>query len=124
MERLRFNSVFISFLSVYLFSFCAHSFAAETGWFRGKGYYKPYVKVENFLNRQVLFITKDGKVYTGRCKKEKGFYNFCYIVPGKKFRSIDGGITYIVLKIDGYYPPRVIEYGTIDNFNVKLKEDK
>jgi len=100
------------------------SFAAETGWFRTKNYYKPYVKVENFFKRQVLFITRDGKVYTGRCRKDRGFHNYCHIVPAKKFKSVDGGITYIVLKVDGYYSPRIIEYGTIDNFNVKLRDEK
>ena len=124
MEKLKFNNFLISLLFICLFSFYASSFAAETGWFRVENYYRPYVKVENFLNKQVLFITNDGIVYTGRCRKKKAFYNYCYIVPGKKFKSVDGGITYIVLKIDGYYSPRVIEYGTIDNFNVKLKEDK
>jgi hypothetical protein len=124
MEKLKFNNFLASLLFVCFFSFCTPSFAAETGWFRVENYYRPYVKVENFLNKQVLFITNDGLVYTGRCRKKKAFYNYCYIVPGKKFKSVDGGITYIVLKIDGYYSPRVIEYGTIDNFNVKLKDEK
>ena len=124
MEKLKFNNLFISFFLVCFFSFCVRSLAAETGWFRTGNYYRPYVKVENFLNKQVLFITNKGTVYTGRCRKKKTFYNYCYIVPGKKFTSVDGGITYVVLKVDGYYPPRVVEYGIIDNFNVKLKDEK
>jgi len=124
MERLKFNNFSIFLLLVCLFSFYARSFATETGWFRAENYYKPYVKVENFLNKQVLFITKDGKVYTGRCRRKRGFHNYCYIVPMKKFKSVDGEMTYIVLKIDGYYSPRVIEYGMIDNFNVKLRDEK
>jgi len=124
MEKLKFSNFFVFLQFVCFFSFCMPSFAAETGWFRAENYYRPYVKVENFLNKQVLFITKDGKVYTGRCKKKKGFHNYCYIVPMKKFRSVDGGITYIVLKVDGYYSPRVTEYGMIDNFNVRLKDEK
>ena len=124
MGKLRFNNFLFFLLTICLSPFCMLSFAAETGWFRTKNYYKPYVKVENFLRRQVLFITRDGKVYTGRCRKERGFHNYCRIVPAKKFKSIDGGITYIVLKVDGYYSPRIIEYGTIDNFNVKLRDEK
>ena len=123
MGKLRFSNVFL-LLILCLSTFCVSSLAAETGWFRTKNYYKPYVRVENFLKRQVLFITRDGKVYTGRCRKEKGFHNYCHIVPAKKFKAVDGGITYIVLRIDGYYPPRIIEYGMINNFNVKLKDEK
>ncbi len=124
MGKLKFNSFFVFLLFICFLYFCNYSFGAETGWFRVENYYQPYVKVENFLNKQVLFITNKGTVYTGRCKKKRAFYNYCYIVPGKKFKSVDGGITYIVLKIEGYYPPRVIEYGIIDNFNVKLKDKK
>ena len=119
MGKLRFSSLLIALtLSTSPLS------AAESGWFRTPNYFKPFVKVENFKDRQVLFITNEGRVYTGRCRKRKGFYNYCYVVPGKKFSSIDGGITFIVLKVDGFYPPRVLEYGVVDNFNVKLKDEK
>ena len=117
-------SRFFFLLVIYLSFSHIPSLSAETGWFRLENYYKPYVKVENFLNKQVLFVTNDGRVYIGRCRKRKAFYSFCYIIPGKKFKSLDGGITYIVLKVDGYYPPRVIEYGTIDNFNVILNNGR
>jgi len=116
MQRLRFSSFYLMFLFLVVFSFPALS--AESGWFRMGSFFKPFVKVENFANKQVIFVTRDGRVYSGKCKREKKFFNSCYIVPYKKFNSVDGGITYIVLKVDGYYPPRVVEYGTVDNFNV------
>jgi hypothetical protein len=123
MEKLKFSRFFL-FLVICFSLFHIPSLSAETGWFRLGNYYKPYVKVENFPNKQVLFVTNDGKVYIGRCGKRKAFYSHCYIIPGKKFKSLDGGITYIVLKVDGYYPPRVIEYGSIDNFNVILNNGR
>ena len=123
MGKLKFSKFFF-LLVIYLSFSHIPSLSAETGWFRLGNYYKPYVKVENFLNKQVLFVTNDGRVYIGRCRKRKAFYSYCYIIPGKKFKSLDGGITYIVLKVDGYYPPRVIEYGTIDNFNVILNNGR
>lgn len=120
MGRLKFSSLII-FLTFFL---VLPSFSSESGWFRVRDYYKPFVKVKDFLNKQVLFITNRGKVYSGKCRKKGGFYNHCYIAPSKKFKTIDGGITFIVLKVDGYYPPRIVEFGTVDNFNVILKEER
>jgi|GEM_PF-1692086 hypothetical protein len=106
------------FFLLFIFALSLPSLAAESGWFRMRKFFKPFVKVENYVNKQVIFVTKDGKIYSGRCQEERRLFNSCYIVPNKKFAAVDGGITYIVLKVDGYYPPKVIEYGAVDNFNV------
>jgi len=115
MRKLGCSKLFFLFV---IFFWPLVAFSVESGWLRVGDSFRPFVKVGNFANKQVIFVTKDGKVYFGKCYEEKRFFNSCYVVSTKKFKAVDGGITYIVLKVDGYYPPRVVEHGAVDNFNV------
>jgi len=81
--------------------------ASQSGWIEKSGYYKPYVKVKA-NNCLVLFITEKGKVYRGKCRKNRSL-----VTPGKKFYSNSQKITYIVLEIEDFSYPKVIETGEI-----------
>jgi hypothetical protein len=98
-------------------------FAVESGWFRySKGYYKPFVKVSNYRNKEALFITSNGNIYLGKCSLDSVYGNTCYMITSKKFKNIDGKITFIVIKLLRNYPPQLESVGIVNSFNVKLKE--
>jgi len=56
----------------------------------------------------VLFVTEEGKVYRGKCRKGRSI-----VTPGKRFLSNSEKITYIVLKISDFSYPQLIETGEI-----------
>ena len=96
----------------------------ETGWFRiERGhslYFKPFIEVKSAKDRMVLFITSDGKVYKGKCRK-KTIKDFCSITPGKKFPDNTESIRYIILKLRKFYAPEIVKTGIINNLNIKDK---
>jgi len=97
---------------ILLLSLCLSSaaFGIQVGWKDFGGYYKPFVTVKEPKDKIVLFVTPDGKVFKGRCRrraKEK-----CSIYPGKRFPG-SLPIRYIILKIPGFSPPEVVGTGVI-----------
>ena len=81
--------------------------AFQSGWMEKNGYYKPYVKVK-LEHCLVLFITERGKVYRGKCRKGRSI-----VTPGKKFFTKSDRITYIILELEDFSYPKVIEIGEI-----------
>ena len=92
---------------LFLITFPLEVLASQSGWLEKNGYYKPYVKVET-NNCLVLFITEKGKVYRGKCRKNRSI-----VTPGKKFLTKSDRITYIILKLEEFSHPKVIETGEI-----------
>ncbi|WP_297445753.1 hypothetical protein [Desulfurobacterium sp.] len=88
---------------------------AETGWLkkRRKGliYFKPFVTVTS-PDTVVIFITPEGKVYRGTCRK-KTFLRTCRVTPGKRFDSPYAEIRYIVLKISPPEAPEILKTGIV-----------
>ncbi|WP_457569717.1 hypothetical protein [Desulfurobacterium sp.] len=95
---------------------------SATGWLkkRRKGYiyFKPFVTV-NSLDVVVIFITPEGKVYRGTCRKKK-FIDTCTVTPGKHFDSPYMALRYIVLKISPPDAPRILKMGIV---STQLKEN-
>jgi hypothetical protein len=108
------------FLALLLLLFPASSFS-QTGWLRvnreHETYFKPFVEVRNFKNKEVIFVTSKGKVYSGKCKLRKKAKR-CRISPGKRFPSASENILFIILKLNPYSHPQILKHGTIDNFNI------
>ncbi|OMH40703.1 hypothetical protein [Desulfurobacterium indicum] len=102
-----------------IFSLTANS---ATGWLkkRRKGYiyFKPFVTV-NSPDVVVIFITSEGKVYRGVCRKKK-FIDTCTVTPGKHFDSPYTVMRYIVLEISPPYAPKILRTGTV---STQLKEN-
>ena len=92
---------------LFLLLFPLKVFASQSGWIERNGYYKPYVKVKAG-NCLVLFITEKGKVYRGKCRKNRSM-----VTPGKRFFTKSDRITYIILKLKDFSYPKVIEIGEI-----------
>ncbi len=97
---------------------CAFS---QTGWIRiTKGstvFFKPFVDVKNYENKEVLFVTSTGKVYSGKCRSKRKIKT-CRIFPGKRFPSASEDILYIIVKMRNHFAPKIVKFGRIDNFNV------
>ncbi len=96
-----------------LFIFCPKAFPG-TGWLTTKKkndiHYKPFVDVKKPENKLVIFITENGKVYKGRCRKKKA--TVCRITPSKKFYRKEE-IRFIVLKLIPFFAPEVVKSGVI-----------
>ncbi len=92
---------------LFLLLFPLKVLASQSGWIEKNGYYKPYVKVKT-NNCLVLFITEKGKVYRGKCRKNRSV-----VTPGKKFFTKSVRITYVILKLEDFSYPKVIETGEI-----------
>lgn len=99
------KKILLTLLSVFLFPL--NLLASESGWLERNGYYKPFVKVK-LKNCLVLFVTEKGKVYRGKCRKNRSI-----VTPGKNFLSNSQKLTYIVLKISDFSYPQVVETGEI-----------
>ena len=107
--KLKRNFLFSLFL--LLFTLSLPLYAQElSGWKEKNGYYKPFVVVENPEDKLVLFITPEGKIYRGKCRRRELSGN-CAISPGKKF-SNKLPLRYIVLGLNGY-APSVVKTGVI-----------
>ncbi|MEO2069361.1 MAG: hypothetical protein ABGX27_07615 [Desulfurobacteriaceae bacterium] len=114
------------FVVLFVFATTLTSFA-ETGWIEYKGrnsiYYKPFVDVKGAdEDTLVLFVTQDGRVYKGRCKK----YSFrskngCRITPGKRFLTYTDPVLYIVIKLRTFSSPKLLKSGEVDTLNVKKR---
>jgi len=81
------------------------------GWSEKDGYYRPYVVVKNPKDKMVLFITKRGKVYRGKCKKRDSALEACSVSPRKRF-SRKVPLRFIVLDLGGF-APSVVKTGVI-----------
>ena len=94
---------------------------SETGWLKiekkNTVYYRPFVDVRNPKNKLVIFVTEDGQVYKGRCRKKK-IASTCRVTPSKKFPDKFFEIRYIVLELIPSFPPKLLESGVIKRLNV------
>ena len=73
--------------SLFIFSLNSASSSLKCGWVLKRGYYRPFVLIESPYRKFVLFITPDGKVYKGKCKKRFLNKNLCKVFPGKRFKE-------------------------------------
>ncbi len=85
--------------------------AQKSGWIKRNSYFKPFVLVYSPKGKLVLFITPEGRVYRGKCRKSSLNREFCRISPGKKFYSKEP-LRYVVLQL-GSGAPQVVETGVI-----------
>ena len=83
----------------------------KTGWIEKNSYYKPFVLVTSPRGKLVLFVTPEGKVYRGKCRKRYLNRKVCRVSPGKRFSSKEP-LRYIVLQLTGS-APSFIETGVI-----------
>jgi len=85
--------------------------ARKTGWIEKNSRYKPFVLVNSPKGKLVLFITPDGRVYRGKCRRRYLDRKVCRIFPGKRFSSKEP-LRYIVLQLTGS-TPSLVETGVI-----------
>jgi len=94
---------------------------SETGWLKiskeNSIYYRPFVDVKNPKGKLVIFVTEDGQVYKGRCRKKK-IASTCRVTPSKKFPDKFVEIRYIVLELTPNFPPKLLKSGVIKRLNV------
>jgi len=83
----------------------------KTGWIEKNSYYKPFVLVSSPKGKLVLFITPEGRVYRGKCRKRYLNRKVCKVFPGKRFPSKEP-LRYIVLQLTGS-APSLIETGVV-----------
>jgi hypothetical protein len=103
---------FLLSVSLLLFTLSLPLYAQElSGWKEKNGYYKPFVVVENPEDKLVLFITPEGRVYRGKCRKREPGAGSCTVFPGKKF-SDRLPLSFIVLELNGH-APSVVKTGVI-----------
>ncbi|WP_165863702.1 hypothetical protein [Phorcysia thermohydrogeniphila] len=94
---------------------------SETGWLRfvkkNDIYYRPFVDVINPKNKLVVFVTEDGHIYKGRCRKKR-VAKTCRVTPSKRFSDKFVEIRYIVLELVPDYPPKLVRSGVVERLNV------
>jgi hypothetical protein len=101
-----------SLFSLFLvLAFTLPAFGAQAGWESFSTYYKPFVTVERPQNKLVLFITPNGRVYRGKCRKRKRLKK-CRVYPRKKFNE-PLALRYLILKLSSFSPPEIVETGVI-----------
>ncbi len=102
------------FLTTLMFFFSSsYTYSSiKCGWVTKGEFYKPFVVLNRPSNKVVLFVTSDGRVYKGRCRK-KGV-NRCTIYPGKRFRTRES-VRYIILRL-GRSAPEIVGNGVIVGF--------
>jgi len=99
---------------LFLFS---SAFAGESGWLyicSSKGcFYKPFVRISG--DRLVYFVSSDGRVYKGRCRKRAKYP--CRATTHKRFYTSAYDLTYVIFSKDS--PPRLLDHGEVDPLKVK-----
>jgi hypothetical protein len=94
---------------------------SETGWLKiekkNTVYYRPFVDVRNPKNKLVIFVTENGKIYKGRCRR-KNVISICRITPSKRFPDKFTEMRYIVLELIPDFPPKFLKTGVIKRLNV------
>jgi hypothetical protein len=119
----RWRETFKFLLVLFFFAFVGMREGAlsETGWLKfvkkNDIYYRPFVDVRNPKNKLVVFVTEDGRIYKGRCRKKK-VAKTCRVTPSKRFSDKFVEIRYLVLELVPDYPPKLVRSGVVERLNV------